>query len=133
MGSFANDLKKFREKTEKTAELVCTKIIFDLYRRVVRRSPVDTGRFRANNQISLNDLPSTSVFEFKKNQAVTIRDGEAVLASFSLGDTAFIYNNVAYALALEYGSSKQAPQGMYRISYQELLTHLKGVIRRATE
>ena len=48
MGSFANDLKKFREKTEKTAELVCTKIIFDLYRRVVRRSPVDTEIGRAH-------------------------------------------------------------------------------------
>jgi hypothetical protein len=49
------------------------------------------------------------------------------LAQFKLGDTVFIYNNVEYILALEFGSSKQAPAGMFRISFEEIVQHLGGV------
>ena len=133
MGQFANDLNKFTKKTETVASEVCRKIALDVFRRIVRRSPVDTGRFRGNNQISLNELPVNSVLEFDKRGAATIRIGDQTVQRFKLGDTIFIYNNVAYALPLEYGRSKQAPQGVYRISFQDMIAHLKKIAREAVK
>lgn len=133
MGQFANDLNKFTKKTETVASEVCRKIALDTFRRIVQRSPVDTGRFRANNQISLNELPVNSVLEFDKRGAATIRIGDQTVQRFKLGDTIFIYNNVAYALPLEYGRSKQAPQGVYRISFQDMIAHLKKIAREAVK
>lgn len=133
MGSFTEDLKRFGAKTEKAISMVVRKIVLDVHRRVVMRSPVDVGRFRANNQISLNDLPSSSTLAFDKNGAATIRKGEVVMATFDLGDTVFIYNNVAYALPIEYGHSKRAPGGVYRISIQDILTHINKYAREAKQ
>lgn len=127
MGSFSHDLRRFRSNTEKKLDMIVRKIVFDVYRRIVKRSPVDTGRFRANNQISLNSLPPDSVFQFGKNRGAILRKGQDVLKAFELGDTVFIYNNVVYALALEYGHSQQAPEGIYRISVQELMAHIGAV------
>ena len=133
MGSFTEDLKRFGAKTEKAIGMVVREIVLDLHRYVVMRSPVDTGRFRANNQISLNDIPSSSTLEFDKDSTATISNNEAVVATFDLGDTVFIYNNVAYALSIEYGHSKQAPGGVFRISIQDILTHIDKYAREVKQ
>jgi len=122
--SFTLDLSRFRIKTEKQASQVVRKIVLDLFTLIVKRSPVDTGRFRANNQISLNSLPGDAVLTFDKTGNVTIRNGNAKIGSYKLGDTIFIYNNVEYGLNLEYGSSQQAPQGVYRLSVSDIMLQL---------
>lgn len=129
MGSFAIDIRKFGQKTEEQAEAVMRKIALELFKRIVQRSPVDTGRFRANNQIDLNTLPGDALMEFDKNGAATIRGAGGKVARYNLNDTIFLYNNVAYAAALEYGHSDQAPQGVYRVSVQDIVTHFEGIAR----
>lgn len=133
------DLTRFKMKTEEQISQVVRKICLDLFTLIVRRSPVDTGRFRANNQIDLNNMSGSSVVTFhttKKSTVVrygggdrggganTISSESNKLGSYKLGDTIFLYNNVEYALDLEYGSSKQAAAGVYRISVQDLVTFL---------
>jgi len=124
MSSFSLDLAKFGQKAIDNSEKIIRKIGFDMHARIVKRMPVDTGRARANTQISINNLPSDATLETDKVGAATIRSGGAVLKNFKLGDTIFIYNNVEYILALEFGSSIQAPQGMFRISFNEIAQHL---------
>ena len=124
MGSLVIGLQRFKLKTVEQAGMIVRKIVLDLHTRVVMRSPVDTGRFRANNSVSLNDMPGDSVLTFDKDGRVTISRGQQVMASFKLGDTIFIYNNVEYGMALEYGHSQQAPQGVYRLSTMEVVAHL---------
>ena len=124
MGSLVIGLQRFKLKTVEQAGMIVRKIVLDLHTRVVMRSPVDTGRFRANNSVSLNDMPGDSVLTFDKDGRVTISRGQQVMASFKLGDTIFIYNNVEYGMALEYGHSQQAPQGVYRLSAMEVVAHL---------
>ncbi len=136
MGKFSDDVNKFTKRTSSLASQVCRKIGMEIHREIVRLSPVDTGRFRANNQISLNDLPEDAVMGVDKSGRATIAAGEQVLASFTLGDTIFIYNNVAYAYILEFGradgkpGSQQAPNGVYRVSIQKVVAHLKSMIHR---
>lgn len=139
MGNFEIDLRRFGAKTEQRMNQTVRKICLDLFTLIVRRSPVDTGRFRANNQIDLNTVSGASIVTFHTTKsgtrvrfggggigggANTISREFAKLGSYKLGDTVFIYNNVEYALDLEYGSSKQAPAGVYRISVQDLLNFL---------
>jgi hypothetical protein len=123
VGSFTIDLTRFGQKTENQMSKIVRKIVLDLHTRLVMRAPVDTGRFRANNSISLNTLPTGATLVLDPNGAGTIQVGQQVMAAFKLGDTIFLYNNVEYALALEYGHSKQAPAGVYRISVQDIVTH----------
>ena len=127
MTSFSLDLAKFGQKAVDNAEKVVRKIGFDMHSRIVQRMPVDTGRAKANQQISINSLPSGSVLEFDKSGNAAISKGGAVLANFKLGDTIFLYNNIEYIIPLEFGYSKQAPAGMFRISFDEIVQHLGGV------
>ena len=123
MGSFTLDLTRFGKKTEQQISQIVRKICLDLFTIIVTRSPVDTGRFRANNSINLNTLPSDSTFEMDKNGGLTINRGNASLGAYKLGDTIFLYNNVEYAMYLEFGPhSKQAPSGVYRVSVQEIIS-----------
>lgn len=127
MGSFTQSLISFKAKTEKQAEQAVRKLVLDMFGTLIVRSwPVDTGRSRANNQISLNDLPTTAVLTLDKDGSATIAVGLQVLSSFKLGDTIFLYNNVSYALALEYGHSQQAPQGRYRLAVQTVISTYGG-------
>lgn len=128
MSSFSVDLAKFGQKAVNNSEKIVRKIGFDMHSRIVQRMPVATGRAKANQQISINSLPSGSVMDFDKKGNATIRKGKAKLAAFNLGDTIFLYNNVEYIIPLEYGhSQKQAPNGMFRISFEEIVQHLGGV------
>lgn len=126
--TFTLDLAKFGQKAIDNGEKIVRKIAFDMHSRIVMRMPRDTGRATANQQISINSLPSGSVMDFDKKGNATIRKGKATLAAFNLGDTIFLYNNVEYIIPLEYGhSQKQAPAGMFRISFEEIVQHLGGV------
>ncbi len=127
MSSFSVDLAKFGQKAVNNSEKIVRKIAFDMHSRIVMRMPVDTGRARANTQISLHNLPSDATLETDKSGNATIASGNRELSQFKLGDTVFIYNNVEYVLDLEFGSSKQAPGGMFRISFDEIVQHLGGV------
>lgn len=127
MGSFTQGLINFKVKTEKQASQVVRKLVLDMFAKlIVTPWPVETGRSKANNQISLNDLPTTAVLTLDKDGSATIAVGLQVLSSFKLGDTIFLYNNVEYALALEYGHSKQAPAGCYRIAVQNVIATYGG-------
>ncbi len=127
MSTFSVDLAKFGYKAVNNAEKIVRKIVFDMHSRIVKRMPVDTGRARANTQISIHNLPYHSVLKTDKSGNATISSGGQEVARFNLGDTVFIYNNVEYVLALEFGYSKQAPAGMFRISFDEIVQHLGGV------
>lgn len=125
MTSFSLDLAKFGQKAIDNSEKVVRKIGFDMHSRIVMRMPRDTGRATANQQISLNSMPSGSILEFDKSGNATLSKGRAVLSRFKLGDTIFLYNNVEYIIPLEFHQhSKQAPNGMFRISFEEIVQHL---------
>ena len=123
--TFTLDLAKFGQKAVDNAEKVTRKIAFDMYKLIVRRMPVRDGRAKANTQISINSLPENSIMEFDKSGAATISKAGTVIANFKLGDTIFIYNNVEYIYPLEFlFTSKQAPAGMFRISFEEIVQSL---------
>ncbi len=74
------------------------------------------GRFRGNWQFSI-DSPATDELDRidpSGNEAIA-----ALLAqvqALTIGQTAYIVNNLPYAVPLEYGHSTQAPAGMVRVT-----------------
>lgn len=128
MSAFALQLSEFARKAGRNADLVVQKVAVDILSRVVKRSPVDTGRFRGNWQVTIGLPASGNVATNDKSGAQAINSGAAVLASFQIGPSIFITNNLPYGPRLEYeGWSKQAPAGMVRITVAEY----EGLIRKA--
>lgn len=84
---------------------------------IVLRSPVDTGRFRGNNIVSLGAPVYTSTVNVDPTSAETINQGLSAMTGLEPFTQVFIQNNLPYAVPLEDGHSKQAPAGIYAVSF----------------
>lgn len=126
-GSFELDIQRFVDKAKGNADLVVRKIALDMFKRVIIKSPVDTGRFKSNWQVAINTIPGGTLGSSGKDKAGNATyDADGSLARVSAialtskaGDVIWLVNNVSYANRLEYGWSEQAPKGMVRLSIQE--------------
>ena len=122
MTTFALNLAKQIEAAKEQAELVAKKITIELFSRVIEKSPVDTGRFRAKLEL----LYSVRLIYRLLNQptlaeAEPISKATSTVVSYTLNDqSVFLTNNLPYAERLENGWSKQAPNGMVRLSVMEI-------------
>ncbi|WP_288061385.1 HK97 gp10 family phage protein [Rodentibacter caecimuris] len=130
MGAFSADIGKFIRTVEQKADVVMRKTALELLTKVQAKTPVDSGQLRASWTSAINALP-------------TSYDGQVDVATVKFGDTWFLGTNKPYAPQLEYGLypnppksksgktvngfSKQAPQGMIRISVQETKDWLEKV------
>ncbi len=103
MSRFTDDISKFRAKVQARASEVVRKVGFDLHGRIVERTPVDTGRAKAG--WALDVRPEMTI----------------------------IYNNVEYIVPLEYGHSKQAPQGMVRVSIADIVNAWPGIVTQVRQ
>jgi hypothetical protein len=100
-------------------------VAVELFRRIVFRTPVDTGRLRGNWQMTVNYSPDEIKEPDKSFEAVTNR-GISSLATLPPGSTVFITNNLDYAYYLEYTRrSKKSPEGMVEISIAEINNELQ--------
>lgn len=100
--------------------LFIRKISLEALRRVVLKTPVDTGRARANWQLTTGS-PAEGVIDAKDKQgAKTLRKGANEVAKIKGTPVVYITNNVDYIEVLEQGSSSQAPQGMVAVTISEL-------------
>lgn len=117
--SFSSDIKKFSEKTEKAYNAVFRGTALDLARRIIKRTPVDTGRARANWKVQINIAPSIVSDSSDKTGARTMKEASNVISRYKFGDSIFIVNNLPYIEALEDGHSDQRPNGMVKVTVQE--------------
>lgn len=114
---FASQTEQWSEKALAKLELAFRKISLDAFSRVVQMSPVDTGRFRGNWQVSIGAISSDQISESfvdPSGTSVISAIGTAI-AELKVGDSIYLTNNLPYARRLEYGWSGQAPNGMVRI------------------
>jgi hypothetical protein len=112
MSNFALDVSKWAEKAKGRMDLVVRKIALDLFRRVILRSPVDTGRFRGNWQVAIDSIPEGVLEIDDKSGAATVAKATAEALNVKAGDVIYLVNNLPYASRLENGWSPQAPAGI---------------------
>ena len=92
-------------------------------RRVVRDTPVDTGRLRGNWQSTLN-VPSNDQLGVR-SQSQAISEASSALARLQIGNTFWLQNNLPYAAFVENGTEKMPPAGMLRRNLSLLMSKLK--------
>lgn len=119
MGSFADQVKAHEKDAIRKMDLALRKISLEIFSRIVLKSPVDTGRFRGNWQVSIGSTPNGTLELDDRNGTATITQAAASLMGVNAGDIVYLANNLPYAMRLEEGYSLQAPQGMVSLTVQE--------------
>ena len=133
LGSFSIDISKFVKKAPDKVNEMVRKIVFDIYRNVVMRTPVDTGRARANWQIDIDRMPTEILDKTAQSlqEAIRLSDAANIITSkIKNNSVIYIINNVEYIIPLEHGHSKeQAPYGMVKLTVEEFQQYFKEASR----
>lgn len=116
---FGDQIAAFSEKTEEKISVAVRKISLELFSRVILKTPVDTGRARANWQVAIGGAPDGTLELEDKSGTATISAATATASGLRAGDVIFLVNNLPYIQRLEDGYSGQAPAGMVGLSIQE--------------
>lgn len=102
---------------------------------LVNGSPVDTGRFRGNWQVTANKPPLHALNNYDRNGQQTIAEGKRAIYAIMRGGGAVrsihFSNMLIYANALEYGHSKQAPAGVVGIVAARLRSFMAQAIKES--
>lgn len=121
---FKNQVESEGKEATQAIALAIKRLVFDIFRNTVSRTPVDTGNLRASWGLSIDSAGSHIV-----NNGGSASQALQQLLPFrnykEIPDTWFIYNNQDYASKIENGGSKQAPQGMLRIGTQEAVSNFE--------
>lgn len=125
MSAFSIPISQLAEKLKADIALVARKATLDVFTAVVLKSPVDTGRFRANWNVSVG-APDTSTTESTDQARGQVEAAKAL--TLPLGGVTYIANGLPYARALEYGHSQQAPNGMVRLSAMEYADYVRSAV-----
>jgi hypothetical protein len=117
---FALDLNRFADKVELDLSEFRKRVTLGIKQKIETKTPVDTGRLRSSFAVS-DGAPS----DFVPPEGNTNALGP-IEASFSAPyDTSFVTSNLPYVIAVEFGHSDQAPQGMIRVALAEMQTELE--------
>ena len=97
------------------------KVGLDALRRLIEKTPVDTGRAKGNWQVGINQRPQGALEAEDKSGSATFAKGAAAIATSHPFCEIHLTNNVQYILALENGHSQQAARGMLSVTLEELM------------
>lgn len=116
---------KIENKNNKKMLDVSRRAMFTISRNIIKRSPVDLGRF-INNWFPQLGSPSTEMTDdVDKTGGAALASTQKTVNAVKFGHVFYFINNLPYALALEFGHSKvKAPAGMVRVSladYQNIV------------
>lgn len=125
--SFARDVQTFAQKAEKALDKTVRAVTFSLFREVIQRTPVDTGRLKGNWQTSTGSPVTTTLTRTDPTGATTIA---AIWSGMGgLGSVSYMSNALPYAARIEYDghSSVKAPAGMVRVS----MARIHSIVQKA--
>ena len=128
MASFEDQMMAFAKKANMSVEKTVKGTAIKLFSAVIKSSPVDTGRFRAN-WTAAGVQPSTVTTDMADKSGTAATGAMVNYINSAKGQTVFtMANNLPYAHVIEYGGypgdgpntvggfSKQAPQGCVRVN-----------------
>jgi hypothetical protein len=130
VASFEEQMRRIEINTVRRLDLLGRKIALELFRRVIYKTPVDSGRARANWQVTIGSAASGTVEIDDTNGTATMTRATAASRGFRAGDIIYLTNNLPYIMKLEEGGypdgpktvggfSRQAPAGMVALTVQE--------------
>lgn len=126
---FKRDFAKILARAGDKADQVVRKVTLDVGASIIKRSPVDTGRFRGNWNYSTVSINTGTSSGADKTGASAIGKIQAGLTNWKPGETIYITNSLPYAQRLETGWSQQAPSGMVRLTVMEFRQYVAKAAR----
>lgn len=106
------------------------RVAFELLARIAKRTPVRTGRLRNSFHV-VPPGSDSDTYVYSDDQGHSF---DGALADPHTGPfEALVGTNVIYALAIEAGHSRQAPQGMVAISVAEMSGALEAKLQAALD
>lgn len=111
---------------------VFRKACLDAFAAIIKRSPVDTGFYRASNDIAFGNVapPDTPLEPPVKKAGQTLKftpdiaDKQKKISIGVKSGVVWFFNNTPYAFRIETGwSTTKAPEGVYLITLDEFNRH----------
>ena len=102
-------------------------IAIQIYSEVVKNTPRDTGRACGNWHVS-KVTPEREILE-RTSDKVPLGEEISKINSTVGDDTIYIQNNLPYIERLENGWSGQAPQGMVRLTMQQVESFINKAVK----
>jgi hypothetical protein len=131
---FEADIAKFAEQVKIAPELVVRKLALDIFTDLLRASPVDTGRFRANWTLSLG-TPNRRILwamsDIGKQMQAQINLAAKRVQQADGTQVIYITNNLPYAERLNEGWSQQAPAGFVQMAIAKNVKPIADVVGAA--
>ena len=128
MASFEDQMRAFARRANMSVERTVKGTAIKLFSAVIKSSPVDTGRFRAN-WTAAGVQPSTVTTDATDKSGAAATGAMVNYINSANGQLVFtLANNLPYAHVIEYGGypgdgpktvggfSKQAPAGVVRVN-----------------
>jgi hypothetical protein len=124
---FALQIEAWCERAKKRMDATARLVTLEMFTKIIQRSPVRSGRFRANWQVGIDAIPTGLIRVNDVTGELAISKATAAIMKLKAGQKIHLVNNLPYARRLEYGYSRQAPAGMVRITVREF----QGLLKKA--
>lgn len=130
------------KSVEQAVTNVFRDVVIECGGRVIRMSPVDSGLFKGNWQLTIDNEGSSEIQRFDSNGGSTLNDLVSKANLLTAGQVAYILNHIEYGYDLENGTyrgptakvtddgfSRQAPEGMVRVTAREFIPIFEEAVR----
>lgn len=121
MANFEDVINQWVEETQVKIDDILQDIVILIGKNVITLSPVDTGLFKGNWQLSIDSGSSGVIDRLDPSGSAALAELSSKANMFTAGQIAYIQNHLDYGYDLEYGSSKQAPDGVVRVTEARFL------------
>lgn len=127
--SFATEMREITLKANGAVDKTVRAVTLGLFREVIQRTPVDTGRLRGNWQTTTGYPAQTTKDRTDKTGSLAFADALARVGG--LGSVTYLTNNLPYAQRIEYDgwSHTKAPAGMVRVSFARIESIVEAAAR----
>lgn len=109
----------------KNADDHLKKIVGETLQQVIVRSPVMDGEFRASHKVTLDRPQNAYEKGFDLSGSATLAEGLKVASTAKIGGLVYVQTLSPYGTRLENGWSQQAPNGVYALSFQSVVSKYK--------
>ena len=123
--AWKNKPTNFALEVVKNADSHLKKIVGETLQQVIVRSPVMDGEFRASHKVTLDSHQNSYEKGFDLSGGATLAEGLKVASTAKIGGLVYIQSLSPYGTRLENGWSQQAPNGVYALSYQSVVSKYK--------
>lgn len=116
--------RTFRKDVPAQGQLLLKRLAFEAFKRIIFKTPVDTGRLRGNWQASVGQPKTRELQRKDKPGQATLASGLAALSDVPPGVVVWITNNLPYAERIESGYGAENVPGQMVGRTLEELSHL---------